>query len=74
MVDLIGIEPMTSSMPWKRAPNCATGPLLGNSNKLIFADLRRFVKLPASSLLQHRSLSPLLSEILPFPALVPSGR
>jgi hypothetical protein len=27
-VDLIGIEPMTSSMPWKRAPSCATGPLL----------------------------------------------
>ena len=26
LVDLIGIEPMTSSMPWKRAPNCATGP------------------------------------------------
>ena len=29
LVDLIGIEPMTSSMPWKRAPSCATGPLLG---------------------------------------------
>jgi hypothetical protein len=28
LVDLIGIEPMTSSMPWKRAPNCATGPHL----------------------------------------------
>src|SRR3954449_11609010 len=27
LVDLIGFEPMTSSMPWKRAPNCATGPL-----------------------------------------------
>jgi hypothetical protein len=27
LVDLIGIEPMTSSMPWKRAPSCATGPL-----------------------------------------------
>ena len=26
LVDLIGFEPMTSSMPWKRAPNCATGP------------------------------------------------
>ena len=25
-MDLIGIEPMTSSMPWKRAPSCATGP------------------------------------------------
>ena len=29
LVDLTGIEPMTSSMPWKRAPSCATGPLLG---------------------------------------------
>jgi hypothetical protein len=28
LVDLIGIEPMTSSMPWKRAPSCATGPLI----------------------------------------------
>ena len=27
MVDLEGFEPSTSSMPWKRAPNCATGPL-----------------------------------------------
>ena len=26
MVDLKGFEPLTSSMPWKRAPNCATGP------------------------------------------------
>jgi hypothetical protein len=27
-VDLDGFEPSTSSMPWKRAPNCATGPLI----------------------------------------------
>jgi hypothetical protein len=26
VVDLVGIEPTTSSMPWKRAPSCATGP------------------------------------------------
>ena len=26
-MDLNGFEPLTSSMPWKRAPNCATGPL-----------------------------------------------
>jgi hypothetical protein len=30
LVDLVGIEPTTSSMPWKRAPSCATGPLLEN--------------------------------------------
>src|SRR6059036_1675847 len=29
LVDLVGIEPTTSSMPWKRAPSCATGPLWG---------------------------------------------
>ena len=28
LVDLVGIEPTTSSMPWKRAPSCATGPHL----------------------------------------------
>ena len=26
VVDLEGFEPSTSSMPWRRAPNCATGP------------------------------------------------
>jgi hypothetical protein len=26
LVDLVGFEPTTSSMPWKRAPNCAIGP------------------------------------------------
>ena len=29
LVDLAGVEPATSSMPLKRAPNCATGPLPG---------------------------------------------
>ena len=33
-MDLIGIEPMTSSMPWKRAPSCATGPLRGGTYSL----------------------------------------
>ena len=32
MVDLTGIEPVTSSMPLMRAPNCATGPLVGKRN------------------------------------------
>src|ERR1017187_6611545 len=39
MVDLVGIEPTTSSMPWKRAPSCATGPL-GNREKLLPLDSR----------------------------------
>jgi hypothetical protein len=41
LVDLIGIEPMTSSMPWKRAPSCATGPL--GDNLSILADAARQV-------------------------------
>jgi hypothetical protein len=28
LVDLVRFELTTSSMPWKRAPNCATGPIL----------------------------------------------
>ena len=31
-MDLTGIEPVTSSMPWKRAPSCATGPLFGGTS------------------------------------------
>jgi hypothetical protein len=42
LVDLIGIEPMTSSMPWKRAPSCATGPLSGRTLSIL-ADQRPFV-------------------------------
>jgi hypothetical protein len=34
-VDLVGIEPTTSSMPWKRAPSCATGPLQGDATLLL---------------------------------------
>ena len=33
VVDLDGFEPSTSSMPWKRAPNCATGPSLRQTGK-----------------------------------------
>ena len=32
-MDLVGIEPTTSSMPWKRAPSCATGPLFGDTTR-----------------------------------------
>ncbi len=30
LVDLVRFELTTSSMPWKRAPNCATGPFKKN--------------------------------------------
>ena len=43
LVDLVGIEPTTSSMPWKRAPSCATGPLVGNNSSIVLAPWR-FVK------------------------------
>jgi hypothetical protein len=45
LVDLIGIEPMTSSMPWKRAPSCATGPLSGRTLSIL-ADCSAFVNEP----------------------------
>ena len=43
LVDLIGIEPMTSSMPWKRAPSCATGPRLRGCNSPIVSTAPEFV-------------------------------
>ena len=57
-MDLVGIEPTTSSMPWKRAPSCATGPRLENGNakarrigiegyyQFIFAHISRIVNAP----------------------------
>jgi hypothetical protein len=55
LVDLVGFEPTTSSMPWKRAPNCATGPQHAKklrvrrvSNTAIFPQLTRIVKRPRS--------------------------
>ena len=41
-MDLVGIEPTTSSMPWKRAPSCATGPLW--LDRIIFAHPPTLVK------------------------------
>ena len=43
LVDLIGIEPMTSSMPWKRAPSCATGPHKEGCNFSILSVRSQFV-------------------------------
>jgi hypothetical protein len=49
MVDLVGIEPTTSSMPWKRAPSCATGP---HTNLPILADGNEIVKLKLTAVVQ----------------------
>ena len=38
-MDLKGFEPLTSSMPWKRAPNCATGP--PREELLFYDNIRR---------------------------------
>ena len=40
LVDLVGIEPTTSSMPWKRAPSCATGPLVEKPEESNFFNSR----------------------------------
>ena len=46
-MDLVGIEPTTSSMPWKRAPSCATGPRghykLALDTSIIFAERSKIV-------------------------------
>jgi hypothetical protein len=52
MVDLVGIEPTTSSMPWKRAPSCATGP---QSYPYILADRDAFVKPTELRAVQQKS-------------------
>ncbi len=45
MVDLIGIEPMTSSMPWKRAPKLRHRPTrCGNATSLLSPLRLDFVK------------------------------
>ena len=56
LVDLIGIEPMTSSMPWKRAPSCATGPLLGRTLSIL-ADWSPFVNVAGSYVGVHGNIS-----------------
>ena len=46
-MDLAGIEPATSSMPWKRAPSCATGPLFeGHDYELSVADNYKYSRRP----------------------------
>jgi hypothetical protein len=46
LVDLVGFEPTTSSMPWKRAPNCATGPR-SRDNRLFRRPVERIYSAPA---------------------------
>ena len=48
MVDLVGIEPTTSSMPWKRAPSCATGPLVQERNSPIIATRLSHFRVPCN--------------------------
>jgi hypothetical protein len=42
LVDLVRFELTTSSMPWKRAPNCATGPMFC----LLQQDIIRWRRIP----------------------------
>ena len=52
LVDLEGLEPSTSSMPWKRAPSCATGPLGIAEASAILTRSRAAAALPAASRIQ----------------------
>ena len=60
LVDLAGIEPATSSMPWKRAPSCATGPLCEKTDARK-AGVFKYFLLPAwlsqTSSLRERAIS-----------------
>ena len=47
LVDLVGIEPTTSSMPWKRAPSCATGPRWGHY-RLSLAEGLKYSRRPSA--------------------------
>ena len=69
LVDLVGIEPTTSSMPWKRAPSCATGPRLRQKCRspvnwargkccIIFAHIAGIVNARDFSVCFHRHLLP----------------
>jgi hypothetical protein len=69
-VDLVGIEPTTSSMPWKRAPSCATGPQADYS---IFMEQLRFVN-EAAIPARTPALQPLTAQPMPTLAAGQPGR
>src|SRR5579859_1130298 len=64
LVDLVGIEPTTSSMPWKRAPSCATGPLFKAGQLFILAAVCQIVK-------RRLSLGTCWSPMLPLYLIYP---
>ena len=69
MVDLVGIEPTTSSMPWKRAPSCATGPLVRTllsraDDSFIFADREKLVNAATKSAADTTDAEEI---VVPFP-------
>ncbi len=52
MVDLRGFEPLTSSMPWRRSPSCATGPdVVRNENEFDIHSLYAITGVPKSATL-----------------------
>ena len=54
-MDLVGIEPTTSSMPWKRAPSCATGPRAKGFNSIIVSGWEQFVNLRLLAAYAHQA-------------------
>src|SRR5947208_1274194 len=77
LVDLVGIEPTTSSMPWKRAPSCATGPLAVRSESFNFRARERVrqLKNAAGALLRFaRSRANLLNTLFGTAETVPFQR
>ena len=58
LVDLVGIEPTTSSMPWKRAPSCATGPRVTELilHELPFSQSWRSIRFQATARIRAASV------------------
>ena len=52
-MDLVGIEPTTSSMPWKRAPKLRHRPTPAGNSSILFG-CNRFVKLREERLREER--------------------
>ncbi len=63
LVDLIGIEPMTSSMPWKRAPKLRHRPTCGGEQLFYSRWRERIRQCEAGSLARSAFMPAMISAI-----------
>ena len=67
LVEHRGFEPLTSSMPWKRATNCANAPKTSPEGDIFFVP--RLPGRPA----RHYRISPVLTKSAPSPHPITAG-